>query len=235
MVATLRVPCADAKSSDAGRIRARRPRVRTVRIRQSFRGFRAGFTTLHDVNVIWRTALAFLAARRRLRRGQGLAPTAVSSIRLTTLPTDIDILRHMNNGRYLSLFDLGRWDLLVRTGLYDAMKQRGWYAVVSNETVTFRKSLVLWQRFDVESRFIGHDEKALFMEHRAVVDGEVYARVVMRARMLRRSGGTVSHEEFFGALGRPEDVPGVEDWIHDWAAASALPSTKAPAPSVWHD
>lgn len=187
------------------------------------------------MNVIWRTALAFLAARRRLRRGQGLAPTAVSSIRLTTLPTDIDILRHMNNGRYLSLFDLGRWDLLVRTGLYDAMKQRGWYAVVSNETVTFRKSLVLWQRFDVESRFIGHDEKALFMEHRAVVDGEVYARVVMRARMLRRSGGTVSHEEFFGALGRPEDVPGVEDWIHDWAAASALPSTKAPAPSVWHD
>ena len=107
--------------------------------------------------------------------------------------------------------------------------------MVSSETITFRKSLELWQRFDVESRFIGHDDKALFMEHRAVVDGEVYAKVIVRARMLRRAGGTVSHEEFFGALGRPEDVPGVEDWIHDWAAASALPPTKAPAPSVWTD
>ncbi|MEN0024635.1 MAG: acyl-CoA thioesterase, partial [Microbacterium sp.] len=83
------------------------------------------------MNVIWRTLLVILAARRRARRGKTLDPTAVGTIRLTTLPSDIDILRHMNNGRYLSLFDLGRWDLLIRTGLFDAMKDRGWYAVVS--------------------------------------------------------------------------------------------------------
>ncbi|WP_424937170.1 MULTISPECIES: acyl-CoA thioesterase [Bacteria] len=187
------------------------------------------------MNVIWRTLLVISAARRRARRGQTLAPNEVGRVRLTTLPTDLDILRHMNNGRYLSLFDLGRWDLLIRTGLFDAMKERGWYAVVSSETVTFRKSLELWQRFDVESRLMGHDDKALFLEHRAVVDGEVYARVIVRARMLRRAGGTVSHEELFGALGRPEGVPGVADWIHDWATASSLPPTKAPAPSVWTD
>ncbi|MBN9173553.1 MAG: 4-hydroxybenzoyl-CoA thioesterase, partial [Microbacterium sp.] len=51
----------------------------------------------------------------RARRGERLSATDVGRIRLTTLPTDIDILMHMNNGRYLSLFDLGRWDLLVRT------------------------------------------------------------------------------------------------------------------------
>ena len=73
------------------------------------------------MNVIWRTLLVILSARRRSRRGQTLAATAVGRIRLTTLPTDLDILRHMNNGRYLSLFDLGRWDLLIRTGLFDAM------------------------------------------------------------------------------------------------------------------
>lgn len=185
------------------------------------------------MNVIWRTLLVIFQARRRLRRDGLIAPAGIGRIRLTTLPTDLDILRHMNNGRYLSLFDLGRWDLLIRTGLFDAMKQRGWYAVVSSETVTFRKSLELWQRFDVESRFIGHDDKALFLEHRAVVDGEVYARVIVRARMLRRSGGTISHEELFGALGRPEGVPDIDEWIHDWAVASALPPTKKPAPSVW--
>ncbi|WP_406250474.1 thioesterase family protein [Microbacterium sp. M] len=185
------------------------------------------------MNVIWRTLLVMWSARRRVRREGRIAPTEVGRIRLTTLPTDIDVLRHMNNGRYLSLFDLGRWDLLVRTGMSDVMKRNGWYAVVSAETVTFRKSLELWQRFDIESRLLGHDDKAIYMEHRAVVGGEIYARVIVRARMLKRSGGTLSHQELFAAVGRPEGIPDVEPWMHEWAAASALPSTRAEAPSVW--
>jgi acyl-CoA thioesterase FadM len=183
---------------------------------------------------MWRTLIVMLTARRRLRRGGRLGPSEISRIRLSTLLTDIDLLRHMNNGRYLSLFDLGRWDLLVRTGLWDVMKTHSWYAVVSSETVTFRKSLNLWQRFDVESRMIGHDDKAVYLEHRAVVGGEVYARAIIRARMMKRSGGTLSHEELFAAIGRPEGVPEVDEWVHEWAAASALPPTRAEAPSVWN-
>ncbi|MGO2746107.1 acyl-CoA thioesterase [Microbacterium sp.] len=186
------------------------------------------------MNVIWRTLFVMWRARRRLRSGGRLTSTDISRIRVTTLPTDLDVLRHMNNGRYLSLFDLGRWDLLTRTGMADVMKDNNWYAVVSSETVTFRKSLQLWQRFDIESRMLGHDDKAIYLEHRAVVDGEIYARVIVRARMLKRAGGTLSHEELFAAIGgRPEELPDVVPWIHEWADASSLPSTKADAPSTW--
>ena len=182
------------------------------------------------MNLLWRTILhSWLSARR-----SKVGPFDVVSTPFRVLPTDLDIYRHMNNGRYLSLFDLGRWDLLVRTGLWDVMQRRGWYAVVSSETVTFRKSLNLWQRFDVESRLIGHDDKAIYLEHRAVVEGEVYARAIIRARMLKRSGGTLSHEELFAAVGRPEGIPEVDEWVHDWAAASALPPTRADAPSIWN-
>lgn len=159
--------------------------------------------------------------------------TAVGRVRLTTLPTDIDLLRHMNNGRYLSLFDLGRWDLMVRTGLMDVVSARGWYAVVGNETITFRRSLKLWQRFEVQTRWIGHDDRALYLEHRAVVRGEVYASAIIRARMLRRSGGTVPLDELFAALDLPAELPEVPAWMHDWAAAATLPSTRRPAPSDW--
>ena len=186
------------------------------------------------MNVIWRTLLVMITARRRAKRQGRLGPTEIGRVRLTTLPTDIDLLRHMNNGRYLSLFDLGRWDLLVRTGLWDVMQRRGWYAVVSSETVTFRKSLELWQRFDIESRMVGHDDKAVYLEHRAVVGGEVYARVIVRARLMKRSGGTLTHEELFSAVGYPDGIAEVDAWVHDWAAASALPPTRADAPSVWN-
>lgn len=152
---------------------------------------------------------------------------------IRVLPTDIDLLRHMNNGRYLSLFDLGRWDLLTRTGLLSAMTKQGWYAVVAAETITFRRSLELGQRFELETRLIGHDDRAVYLEHRALVKGEIYARAMIRARILRRAGGTVPHDELFAAVGRPEGLPDIEPWVHDWAAGSALPSTKRPAPSVW--
>ncbi|KDA06894.1 4-hydroxybenzoyl-CoA thioesterase [Microbacterium sp. CH12i] len=185
------------------------------------------------MNVIWRTLLVMWSARRRLRREGHLSPSEVGRIRVTTLPTDLDVLRHMNNGRYLSLFDLGRWDLLVRTGMAEAMKRNDWYAVVSAETVTFRKSLELWQRFDIESRLLGHDDKAIYLEHRAVVNGEIYARAIIRARMLKRAGGTLSHQELFAAVGRPEGLPDVASWVHEWAVASALPPTRAEAPSLW--
>lgn len=185
------------------------------------------------MNVLWRTLVILFRARRRLRREGPVDPTTIGRLRLRVLPTDIDLLRHLNNGRYLSLFDLGRWDLLTRSGLAGAMTAHGWYAVVSAETITFRRSLELWQRFDLETRLLGHDDRAVYLEHRAVVGGEIFARAIIRARILRRSGGTVPHEELFAAVGRPEGVPDVEPWVHEWAAASSLPSTKRPAPSDW--
>jgi len=185
------------------------------------------------VNVWWRTLLTILRAKVLLRRHGPIPPRTVGRVRLRTMPTDIDLLRHMNNGRYASLFDLGRFDLLIRTGIWDAMNDRGWYAVVATETITFRKSLQLWQRFTVESRLYAHDDRAVYQVHRAVVDGEVYAEMIVRARFLRRTGGVVPMDELFEALGRPDDLPQPPQWVSDWAAASALPSTKQPAPSVW--
>lgn len=185
------------------------------------------------MNVIWRTLLTIWRAKVQLRRTGPWAPTAVGRVRVRTLPTDLDLLGHMNNGRYASLFDLGRFDLLIRTGLWDLLAERKWYAVVASETITFRKSLELWQRFTVESRLLGHDDKSSYLIHRAVVDGEVYAEMVVRARFLRRGGGIVPLEELFEALHRPDDLPEPAPWVREWAAASALPSTRTPAPSVW--
>jgi hypothetical protein len=117
--------------------------------------------------------------------------------------------------------------------VWDALNDQGWYAVVASETVTFRKSLALWQRFTVESRLIGHDDKGVYMEHRAVVGGEIYTRVIVRARFLRKGGGLVPHSELFAALHRPDNLPQLEEWMPRWASDVTLPSTRVAAPSTW--
>ena len=53
-----------------------------------------------------------------------------SILNLAVFPNDLDIYGHMNNGRYLTLMDLGRMDLIVRTGLGKTAGQNRWKPLV---------------------------------------------------------------------------------------------------------
>lgn len=70
------------------------------------------------MNLLIRFALTLLAAARR----GGLGLPDESHLAMRVWPTDLDVQRHMNNGRYLSLMDLGRMDLLVRSGFWRAAR-----------------------------------------------------------------------------------------------------------------
>jgi acyl-CoA thioesterase FadM len=168
------------------------------------------------------------------RFGRRLAYYDVAHTRFRVLPTDLDILRHMNNGVYLSIFDIGRFDLLKRNGVWKIFIDHGWYPVVVSETISFRKSLTLWQRFTVESRILGFDAKAVYVEQRAVVDGEIYAQAFIRGRFLSRKGGTVAIDDLLAAVDTDPAGAGVPEWLLQWGADAALPATRAAAPSVWN-
>ncbi|RLP72697.1 thioesterase [Mycetocola tolaasinivorans] len=185
------------------------------------------------MHLIFRTLLVVRAARRLAARGDTLGHYDVGRVRLRTLLTDLDILRHMNNGVYLSIFDLGRLNLMIRNGMWGTLEKNGWYAVVVNQTISYRRSLTLGQRFTVESRIVGVDEEAGYIEHRIVCGGEVYTRALVRARFIRKSGGTVKPAELLAAAGAqspPEPLPA---WVEEWRAAVALPRSRAEAPSTW--
>ena len=144
--------------------------------------------------------LLFRSARRR-----PLTVWDSASLPLRVLPTDIDIAMHVNNGMYLSLMDLGRFDLMVRSGVWKRMRRRGWSPVVAAETISFRKSLQLWQEYTIETRVIGLDAKAIFFEQRMVADGEIYARAYIATRLVTKAG-PVSQEQIVDprlARGRP--------------------------------
>jgi len=166
------------------------------------------------------------------RNGPRLELDAVSRVPFRTWPSDIDYFGHMNNGVYFSILDQGRLDLLNRTGLAAKLRAAGVYPVVAGETMTFRKSLLPWQAFVVETKVAGYDERSSYIEQRFVVDGEIYARAFIRSRFLRKSGGTVSVSELGKELG--VDVSSRPDpWLIEWGERTALPPTRAPSPSDW--
>ncbi len=182
-----------------------------------------------DVNKLLRTLWTVLRSKRRPR----IAITDVAVLTMRVRPTDLDVQRHMNNGVYLSIADLGRFDLLIRSGFWTQMRRRGWYPVVQSATITYRRSLEPWQRYTLETRMAGLDERCVYLEQRFVVDGEIAARLHIKGRFLQRGGGIVPMAELIGVTGMDPTVHPVADWVVRWGEEAALPSSRQPAPSRW--
>jgi len=168
-----------------------------------------------------------------VRRRPRIALHDVARMNGRVWPSDLDELGHVNNGVYLSMLDHPRLDLLQRSGVWGPMKRAGIYAVVASQTVTYRKSMRLGQKFVIESRIIGYDDRAVYLDQRFVVDGEIYARAYVKGRFIRRTGGVVSTVEVGALTGIDVAAHPVPEWMADWARHVALPSTRGPAPSDW--
>jgi acyl-CoA thioesterase FadM len=148
------------------------------------------------MHMLLRTILVFLT-RWRLRPSH---LGEVTEKTMLVLPTDLDLLWHVNNGMYFSYMDFGRFDMSFRNGVYDLYNKVGWYAVVAGETIRFKKSLKLWDRFTLQTQMVGYDDKYFFIRHKFVCRGELMATGLVKVRFLKKSGGTVSTKEFLEQL-----------------------------------
>lgn len=171
--------------------------------------------------LFWVRLRATLAVRMRT----GSRPTLWSEVRtpFRVVPTDLDVFRHVNNARYLALLDLGRLDLMLRCGFWAELEERGWYPVVAAQTITYKRSLTLGQRFVLATRVLGSDERSAYLEQTFLVGDAVYAKAVVQARFLRRTGGSVPQDDVAAAAGGYPAHLELPAWVHDWAEAVRIP------------
>lgn len=165
------------------------------------------------MNLILRLLYVLIGSLRRPRLG----PLDESVIRLRVLPNDLDTNLHLNNGRYLTLMDLGRVDLLLRLGVVREMRRRRWGGVVASATVRFRRPLNLFQRFDLHSRLVCWDDRWFYMEQRFTRGGETAAVAIVKARFVAADGRRLAPAEVVAAtrhaMESPPMPPGVRGWV----------------------
>ncbi len=136
------------------------------------------------MNLIFRTLIVTLSAVRRPR----LRPLQSSVVHFRVLPNDLDINLHMNNGRYLSLMDLGRLDLMMRLGVMRELFRLGWRPVIGSLTIRFRRPLDPFQRYEIHTRLVCWDEKWMYLEQRFEAHGEMAAIALVKGLFLQRDG-----------------------------------------------
>ncbi len=161
-----------------------------------------------------RVLLASLAGRR-------LTPLDESVVAFRVWANDLDTNLHMNNGRYLTIMDLGRLDLIVRSGLGAVMLRRRWRPMVGSAMMWFRRSLAPFDRYALKTRVVCWNEKWFWIEQRFERAGDVVAVGAVKG-LFRGPSGNVPTSEVLALLGVTDPPGDLPDWILAWRHTDAL-------------
>ncbi len=142
-----------------------------------------------------------------------------STTRMRVGVGDLDMYLHVNNGVYLQMMDIARTNLLADLGAIGALKAQGWYPVVAASTMSYRRSLRMRDRFEIESRVLGWDPRVVYLEQIFTRSGEHVARGLVAGRFLARDGARVSPAEVVELLEPGTASPELPTDVDGWARA----------------
>lgn len=153
-------------------------------------------------------------------RAPRLPVDAAHVSRHTCWPWDIDPWMELNNGRTLTLYDLGRVPLAVRTGLVAAVRASGWGLAVAGTSIRYRRRVRAFQRIDMRSACVGHDRRFLYIAQSMYRGGEAVSSALIRTAVTS-ADGIVATDRVLTAMGAADWNPPLPDWVAAWSEAEA--------------
>ncbi|MBE0552450.1 MAG: acyl-CoA thioesterase [Rhodobacteraceae bacterium] len=135
-------------------------------------------------------------------------------------PWDIDPWMELNNGRTLTLYDLGRLPMGKRMGFDRLLKDKGWGLTVAGNTTRYRRRVTVFQKLTMVSRVLGWDDRFLYIEQSMWRGGDCTSAQMLRGAVISK-GGMVPMAQAMAALGVTEASPALPDWVQQWIAADA--------------
>lgn len=126
----------------------------------------------------------------------------INSLQMRVLPNDVDINLHMNNGRYLTICDLTRVDMFIRTGLAKTMLKEKWIPVIAEHTMTYKKPLKPFQKYLVTMAVTGWDDRSFDMVHTFLVGERVMAEGTSKGVILSKQEGVIPPERVLATVER---------------------------------
>ena len=133
------------------------------------------------------------------------------------LPIDLDVWMELNNGRTLTLYDLGRVPLVQRVGFLDMLKQRGWSFTIAGSSVRYRKRVTVFNKLEMRSKIVGRDARFLYLVQSMCHEGEATSSALLRVAVT--GTGIVPSDEWVKALGISDWDPVLPGWVQAWIEA----------------
>lgn len=171
------------------------------------------------MNLYFRLFYMFVASFFKPKLAHALDATALT---FCVLPNDLDLNGHMNNGRYLTIMDIGRMDFVLRLKLAWYVIKNGYIPVLSSATVRYRLPLLPFQKYRLTTRILCWDDKWVFIEHRFVIkggkkDGAVAAIGLVKGSFFsKKTRGTIPTGDIMAAIGLTDPSPPIPPYLQKW-------------------
>lgn len=145
-------------------------------------------------------------------------PMKISTLNMRVMPNDLDIYLHVNNGRYLTLMDLGRMHLIVVSGLMKPLQKKGWAPLLGSIKVHFIRSLKVFDKFTQTTQVIYWDEKWIYIEQK-IFKGEQLCVVALMRMLFIGKEGKVPPQNVLNLIPNPPQCPPIPNRVLQWQEA----------------
>lgn len=136
-------------------------------------------------------------------------------------PWDLDMFAELNNGRTLTLYDLGRFALAQRAGLVAALFKHKWGLTMAGASVRYRHRITAFERFEMRSKLTCWDDRFMYLEQSMWKrDGTCASHVIYRSALVE-NGKSISPLHMAEALGRDPISPPIPEHIAAWIEAES--------------
>ena len=134
-------------------------------------------------------------------------------------PWDLDIWMELNNGRTMTIMDLGRIIMFGRHGIHHANNENGWRVTMAGCRVRYRRRIPVWAKLKLKSRIIGWDNKFFYAEQ-AIWNsaGDCATHAIYRVAVTT-GRGLIPPARVVEAMGKDSQSPQLPSWVQDWIAA----------------
>ncbi|MEM8538657.1 MAG: acyl-CoA thioesterase [Pseudomonadota bacterium] len=154
----------------------------------------------------------------RARRMPALEPLGTHVSHHRCWPQDIDNFLEMNNGRILTILDIGRTGLATRVGLINALARNRWALTMAGCSVRYRMRIRPFAKFRILSRALGWDARFFYVEQSIWVGSECAVQVLYRSAVTDKKG-IIPPAQVFADVGHDGAAPNLPAWAQNWIDA----------------
>ncbi len=144
------------------------------------------------MNLYFRLLIILLKALLPARKALQVTDDCRTDFRV--LPNDLDLNLYMNNGRYLTIMDLGRFDFMRQTGMLGPAIKNRWFPTLGATQMIYRRPLGIFQKYTMITRAEAWDEKWFVLSQRFESCGQIVAYGFIRGLFKGPNGLVPTHE-----------------------------------------
>jgi acyl-CoA thioesterase FadM len=165
--------------------------------------------------------LRLITASIKAMRQEKLHPQHMCENSFICMPWDIDMFFEMNNGRVLTLCDVGRFVMAIRIGLVKVLRKNKWGLVVAGSTVQYRKRIRMFDKVVMRTQIETYDERWIYITQSMWVGGKPASSVLLRTGVTSK-GKVIASDKVRVALGLQDWQPEPSPWVKAWIESESL-------------